>query len=406
MPASAGEAPPPGRYAPARGGSFLDVDFDRTPFTVAWEVTRACALACVHCRASAIPRRDPRELSTHEAFRLIDQVVDVGRPILVVTGGDPLMRDDLEELLRYAVGRDLRVALSPSATGRLTRPALARIKATGIHMLHLSLDGSSPPVHDAFRGVRGSYDRTVARLRDAAELGFLVQVGTTVSRHNVGDLARIADQVGTLGAAVWTLFFLVPTGRGQARDMIGPEEHELVFAWLRELSRRAPFHVRTIAAQHYRRVVVEAERRAHPGGGAGPPRWQYTGTGFTARVERTASATRGVNDGNGFCFVSHTGEVHPSGFLPLAAGNVRERPLAEIYRESPLFRELRDPARLKGKCGACEYRAVCGGSRARAFALTGDHLAPDPACAYVPKAYRGRAGASRAAAAAVEEGRP
>ncbi|TAK21398.1 MAG: TIGR04053 family radical SAM/SPASM domain-containing protein [Chloroflexota bacterium] len=382
----------PGPYRPARGGTFFDVDFDRSPFTVAWEITRACALACIHCRASAIPRRSASELTTEEGIDLIDQIVALGTPILVVTGGDPLMRDDVYDLLEHASGRGLRVALSPSATGRLTRPALERIKATGAQMLHLSLDGSSADVHDRFRGVHGSFDRTLARARDAVELGFVLQVGTTVSRHNVHDLEAIAERVAAARVNVWTLFFLVPTGRAQAEDMLDPLEHERVFHWLREYGRGAPFHVRTIAAQHYRRVVIEAERpdRAHQGDA--PPRWEYTGTGFSASVRAGGSAMRGVNDGNGFCFVGHTGEVCPSGFLPIVAGNVRGQPLAEIYRDSSLFRALRDPTRLKGKCGACEYRAVCGGSRARAHAVTGDFLASDPSCAYVPTGHPKPAG--------------
>lgn len=371
-------------YTPARGASFFDVDFDQTPFTLAWEITRACGLACLHCRAEAMPFRDPDELTTQEAFDMIDQVVDLGGPILVVTGGDPLMRPDVYDLLRYAVSQDLRVALSPSATGKLTRPALERVKAAGTHMLHLSLDGATAETHDRFRGVRGSYERTIARMRDAADLDLLLQIGTTVSRHNLAELAAIGERVAEIGATVWTVFFLVPTGRGQARDMLSASEHEQVFAWLHDYARTAPFHVRTIAAQHYRRVVIQSQNSA---ASASPePRWEYTGTGFSARVHKRASAMRGVNDGNGFCFVSNIGDVYPSGFLQIKAGNIREQTLSQIYRESPLFRELRDPFQLKGKCGACEYRAVCGGSRARAYAMTGDHLASDPSCVYSPLA--------------------
>jgi radical SAM protein len=371
-------------YRPARGASFFEVDFDQTPFTLAWEITRACGLACLHCRAEAMPFRDPGELSTEEAFGLIDQAVDLGGPILVVTGGDPLMRPDVYDLLKYAVGRDLRVALSPSATGKLTRPALERVKAAGTHMLHLSLDGASAETHDRFRGVRGSYERTIARMRDASELDLLLQIGTTVSRHNFAELAAIGDRVAEIGATVWTVFFLVPTGRGQAADMLTPAEHEQVFHWLHEYARSAPFHVRTIAAQHYRRVVIQAQNAAATSGQQ--PRWEYTGTGFSARVQKRASAMRGVNDGNGFCFVSNVGDVYPSGFLQIKAGNVREQSLTQIYRDSALFRSLRDPSQLKGKCGLCEYRAVCGGSRARAYAMTGDYLASDASCVYIPAA--------------------
>lgn len=371
-------------YQPARGGSFLTIDFDQTPFTVAWEITRACALACVHCRATAIPRRDPRELTTEEGFRVIDQVVEIGRPILVVTGGDPMMRRDVYDLLEYAVSRDLRVALSPSATALVTRRALEKVKQSGVHMVHISLDGSEPAVHDAFRGVKGSFARTIEILTNVVDLGIPLQIGTTVSRHNLDDLPRIAERVAELGATVWSVFFLVPTGRGRASDLISPEEHESVFNWLYDLSRTASFHVRTTAAQHYRRVVIQRTRSSQQwDGSASPSTWQLTGAGYSFRTGE-APIGRGVNDGNGFCFISHVGDVYPSGFLQVSAGNVREQSLSEIYRSSPLFRSLRDPDQLKGKCGRCEFRAVCGGSRARAYYLTGDYLGSDPSCVYQP----------------------
>jgi AdoMet-dependent heme synthase len=374
------------RYQPARGGTFFEVDFDRTPFTLAWEITRACGLACVHCRAEAHPWRDPDELNTQEGLRLIDRVVELGKPILVVTGGDPLMRDDVYDLLDYAVQSGLRVALSPSATGRATRERLARAKAAGTHMLHLSLDGSTAEIHDGFRRVRGSFDRTMRIMRDAHDLGFITQIGTTVSRYNVDDLAAIAARVAETGVDVWTVFFLVPTGRAETEQMLDAVEHERVFRWLYDLSEHAPFHVRTIAAQPYRRVVIEQKRKLAGTSSGAAPTWEYTGTGFSiqGRLDASAPRQRGVNDGRGFCFVSHTGDVYPSGFLQVSAGNVRQQSLVDMYRNSGVFRDLRDATLLKGKCGMCEYREVCGGSRARAFALTGDYLAPDPSCVYVP----------------------
>jgi radical SAM protein len=379
--------------APAGADRYFSVDFDRTPFTLAWEVTRACALACVHCRAEAQPRRDPLELTTDEGRRLIDQVVAIGRPILVLTGGDPLMRPDIYDLAAYGVGRGLRVALSPSATRRVTRAALRRVKEIGVSMIHISLDGADAAVHDAFRGVRGSFARTEAILRDVVDLGLPLQVGTTVTRHNAETLPAIAERVAAAGAAMWSVFFLVPTGRGRASDMISAAEHERVLRWLHAHSQSAPYRVRTTAAPHFRRVVIQALRQEHGAGDGGePPRWEATGAGYAFRAGR-APAERGVNDGDGFCFISHRGDVCPSGFLQLPAGNVRERSLAEIYREAPLFRALRDRALLTGRCGRCPYRGVCGGSRARAYALTGDYLAEDPACAYRPRARGGEAGA-------------
>jgi AdoMet-dependent heme synthase len=367
---------------------LADVDFDLTPFTVAWEITRACALACVHCRAEAQPRRDPRELSTEEGFRLIDELVEVGGPILVVTGGDPLMRPDLIDFVRYAAGRGLRVALSPTATALATRERLQEAREAGVARVQISLDGSRPEIQDVFRGRDGSFQRTVEILETVRDLGVSLQVGTTVSRYNLDDLAGIAGVVAHYGAVMWSLFFLVPTGRGKVEDMISAEEHERVFNWMYDLAKSAPFDVRTTAAQHYRRVVIQRRRQesAETEGASGGA-LMVTGAGYSF-ADGLGQSGKGVNDGNGFAFVSHTGDVCPSGFLPLPAGNVRDQSFVEIYRHSQLFRELRDYRRLKGKCGLCDFREVCGGSRARAFAVTGDYLESDPYCAYIPPAAR------------------
>jgi radical SAM protein len=367
---------------------LADVDFDLTPFTVAWEITRACALACVHCRAEAQPRRDPRELTTEEGFRLIDELVEVGGPILVVTGGDPLMRPDLIDFIRYAAEHGLRVALSPTATALATRERLQEARDAGVARMQISLDGSRPDIQDVFRGRDGSFQRTVEILETVRDLGVSLQVGTTVSRYNLDDLAGIADVVAHYGAVMWSLFFLVPTGRGKVGDMISAEEHERVFNWMYDLSKGAPFDVRTTAAQHYRRVVIQRRRQESAesesaSGGA----LMVTGAGYSF-ADGLGQSGKGVNDGNGFAFVSHTGDVCPSGFLPLAASNVRGQSFVEIYRHSELFQELRDYRRLKGKCGLCDFRDVCGGSRARAFAVTGDYLESDPYCAYIPPAAR------------------
>jgi radical SAM protein len=362
-----------------------EVDFDQTPFTVAWEVTRACAYACIHCRAEAQPKRDRRELSTEEGFRLIDELVDVGLPILIVTGGDPMMRADLFELIRYATGRGLRVALSPTATKLVTPDRLRAAREAGVARIQMSLDGSRPEVQDAFRGRPGSFRRTLGILDDIRSAGISLQIGTTVSRYNVDDLDAIARVVGEYGAVMWSLFLLVPTGRGRREDMISPEEHERVFNWLYDLSKTAPFDVRTTAAQHYRRVVIQRRRQEE----AAPSEkgLLVTGAGYSF-ADGLGQSSRGVNDGNGFAFVSHIGDVCPSGFLPLSGGNVREKPFAEVYRRSALFRDLRDHSRLKGKCGVCDFRDVCGGSRARAYAVTGDYLESDPYCVYQPPTAR------------------
>jgi len=382
------------------------VDFNLTPFTVAWEITRACALKCLHCRAEAQPRRDPRELTTEEGFRLIDQVAAVGGPILIITGGDPMMRRDVFDFISYAAkDKGLRVALSPSATKLVTRQALKRAKEAGVLRTHISLDGSCPEIHDSFRGVQGSFQRTIEVLEDLAELGMSLQAGTTVCRRNLHDLPNIMEVVARYKAVMWNLFFLVPTGRGALEDLVSPQEHEEVFHWLYNIAKEAPFDVRTTAAQHYRRVVIQRRRVEMAQGqcqGAtptGPAPWHppnreggpggslfLTGAGYSFKDGLGQSAMKGVNDGNGFAFIDHVGNVCPSGFLQLPAGNVRKQSFIDIYRYSPLFRELRDYAKLKGKCGLCDFRDVCGGSRARAFAVTGDYLESDPFCAYVPPA--------------------
>jgi len=330
-------------------------DFSQSPFTMAWEITRACPLRCVHCRADARTRRDPAELSTDEGLDLIARAAALGTQVFVITGGDPLARPDVFDLIGAAARAGMHVGFSPSVTPRLTPDAMARAVDAGAGTIHLSLDGACAATHDGFRGVDGSFDRTLRALDVAAGLDVRVQIGTSVSRRTVTD---VPDVVALLRDKVelWSLFFLVPTGRAAAADLLTPDEHERLLRWL--VTADLPFPARTIAAPTYRRV------RAQLGLPPGP----------------------GVNDGNGFCFVSHVGDVCPSGFLQMAAGNVRDAPLAHWYRESPLFTSLRDPGQLGGKCGRCEYKRICGGSRARAWGLTGDPLAADPTCAYEPPA--------------------
>jgi radical SAM protein len=354
------------------------VDLNLSPFTIAWEITRACALACLHCRAEAQPRRDPRELTTAQAFAVIDQIRATGDPILVVTGGDPLMRPDVYDLLAYATHRGLRPSLAPTATALVNARNLARIKEAGVRRIAVSLDGANRATHDRFRGFSGSFQRTLRIMRDIREAGLALQINTTVTRHNLPSLHLMPDLVARAGAVQWSVFFLVPTGRGRVEDMISAEEHERLYNWLYELSASAPFDVKSTAAPAYRRVAIQrsrAEGKAGPVAGAG-----YR---FQDGLERP---TVSINDGKGFAFISHTGAVCPSGFLPVAAGNVREGSFAEIYRHSPIFRELRDASLLKGKCGRCEFRDVCGGSRARAYGVTGDYLQSDPSCLYEPQA--------------------
>ncbi len=378
---------------------MLEADFDLAPFTIAWEVTRACAFACVHCRADAQHARDPRELTTEEGCRLLERFKAFGSPIVVFTGGDPMMRRDLFDLIRCAADLGLRASLTPTATALPTVERLKEAMEAGVRRIALSLDAPTPEVHDAFRQVPGSWARTMQILRHAHAIGLSAQINTTVTKLNLHLLPEMVRFVEEVGAVQWSVFFLVPTGRGQIQHMISPEEHERVFHWLFDLSQRGAFDVKATAAPMYRRVAIERMRALTPppspdasrrergeGPGVGGEVFlQGAGFQFADGLHRPV---KGVNDGRGFLFVSHIGEIMPSGFLPLAAGNVREADVVDVYRNHPLFKALRDPAQLKGKCRRCAYRVICGGQRGRAYALTGDYLESDPACVYEPELER------------------
>jgi AdoMet-dependent heme synthase len=356
-------------------------DFNMAPFTIAWEVTRACAYACVHCRADALHTPDPEELNTEEALHLIDRLADFGSPILIFTGGDPMMRKDLYQLISHATQKGLRCSLTPTATALPTTARLEKARDAGIRRIALSLDAPVPEIHDNFRQVPGSWQRTMDILRRAQQVGLSVQVNTTVAKHNVNILNEMIPFLQEVGAVQWSLFFLVPTGRAQASNMISAEEHERVFNWLYDLSKNAPFDIKSTAAPMYRRVAIERKRAEQ--GADKPVTFQGAGFQYADGLNRP---TRGVNDGNGFLFISHVGDIQPSGFLPLTAGNVRHDDVIDIYRHSALFMDLRSPDKIKGRCGICEYRDVCGGQRGRAYGLTGDYLETDPACVYIPQA--------------------
>ncbi len=359
-------------------------DFHRAPFIAIWETTRACQLACRHCRARAIRHRNPEELTIDEAKDLIDQIAAMGTPLLVLTGGDPMERDDLEDLVSHAHGRGLVVSITPSATPKVTFERMRSLKEAGLAHWAFSLDGSTPEIHDRFRGIRGVYDLTMRCIADLHRLDIPLQINTTVSQYNVADLPSIAERVRALGAIRWSVFFLVPTGRARLADCLSPAEHETVLEWLLELADHVPYDIKTTEGPQIRRLEVQRARvRAalEAAGGAVAPSAPTSTRKDSHGVRRSEVP---VWDGNGFIFVSHTGDVYPSGFLPLAVGNVRKAGLADIYRTSDTLCALRDPARLKGKCGYCEFRHICAGSRARAFAVTGDPLESDPFCTYIP----------------------
>jgi AdoMet-dependent heme synthase len=337
-------------------------------------MTRACALACRHCRAEAQPRRDPLELTTAQAFDLVDGVDALDKPLFILTGGDPMMRDDIYEIIEYGCALGLPVSISPSATGRLTDGALAKLAGAGVRRLSLSLDAPSAAEHDAFRGVRGSYDRTVRAARVAREHGMSVQINTTLSRLNLDQIEEFGELLAAWGIAMWSVFFVLPIGRASADLCLSAEETEAAFARLAAVAKTVPFAVKTTEAPHYRRYL------AQHGAGA-PDRPPSAGAPAAPRFP-------GIGDGRGFVFVSHLGDVYPSGFLPLRIGNVREKSLRELYRYDPIMQRLRRPDTFGGKCGLCDFQRSCGGSRSRAYLTSGDPFASDPSCSYVAPAAR------------------
>jgi AdoMet-dependent heme synthase len=374
---------------------------DERPFMVIWETTNACDLACRHCRAEAIPDVEPGTLTADQGKRLLDQIETFGRPrpLVIFTGGDPFKRADIFELVAYGSQIGLPIAVSPSGTPLLTRENLSRLKEAGARAISLSLDGSTPALHDDFRRVAGSYQMTLDGWRAGQEVGLRVQLNTTVTRYNLFDLPHIFRLVQELGVMTWSLFFLVPTGRGQADDEIAPAAYEDVMNWLYDAGKL--LSIKTTEGHHYKRVVLQRRILEKVGANAS----EVMGLGDTYRTlndifhqvadfqpprvqeDRIRRAPMHLNAGNGFVFVSRKGEVFPSGFLPLPVGNITESSLVNIYREAPLFQQLRNPDEYLGRCGRCEFRYVCGGSRSRAYAVSGNPLAEEPYCTYVPNSF-------------------
>lgn len=375
---------------PVRDGSSLDLD--QRPILVFWETTKACGLACRHCRASAISQPLPGELTTDEASGFVDSLAGFGmpRPVLVATGGDVLMRHDLDAMLERARATKVPVALAPSVTPLLTERRVARLNRAGVRVASISLDGATPATHDGVRGIEGHFTATVAALRRLRTAGLTVQVNTVVMRDTVEELPAIARIVKESGASIWELFFLIRIGRGNDLEELTPEENEDVCHFLVDAARYG-FIVRTVEAPFFRRVVATRTRQAE-----GVDAGAIDGTGplyerlvaalreeLGAPTSPPRAQTKGTRDGRGIVFVAHDGEIHPSGFLPISLGNVKRDDVVDVYREHPLLRRIR-AADFTGRCGRCPYRELCGGSRARAFASAGDPLAEDPACAYDP----------------------
>lgn len=350
-----------------------DIDFNQAPLLLIWEITRSCELACRHCRASAENRRDPRELTTEQGFRLIDDVVAMGTPLIIFTGGDPLQRDDLEALIRYAKNAGLRVGTIPATTPRLTRERLVSIQAAGVDQVAFSIDGATEAEHDDFRRVPGSFQLAMQGAAWARELGIPLQANTVFGAWNVHRFDALANLVASLGVVFWEVFLLVPTGRGSELQGCSADQVETLFEKIHAFSKGggSTFIIKITEGQHYRRYV--AQHPSVPGPGRRPD--------FVS--------AKAVHAGNGFCFVDHVGNICPSGFLPIECGNVREVSVIDVYRNHPVFNQLKDPDRLEGRCGVCEFQRICGGgSRARAYAMTGNLFAEDPACAWQPQIAR------------------
>jgi AdoMet-dependent heme synthase len=356
---------------------FAERDFNISPMIVFYEVTRACDLVCLHCRACAQAQADPNELSSDLSRQLIDQIASFPvPPMLVLTGGDPLKRRDIHELITYSASRGLDTAITPSPTPLVTTEAIGLLKAAGIHRMAVSIDGADAVTHDRMRGVAGSFEQTQRIMEDARRFKIPVQVNTTLNPANFHQIEAIADMLADFEIVLWSVFFIVPVGRATELLRLSAQQYEEAFDRLYAQSLRQPYGIKTTEAMHYRRFVAQKrveERQhnsAHPGHPASP---------------RPRYLTMGINDGKGVMFVSHTGLVHPSGFMPLVCGMFPFNSIVDVYQKSPIFRRLRDPDSFEGKCGYCEYRNLCGGSRARAFNVTGNPYIAEPDCIYIPK---------------------
>ncbi|MFA5450923.1 MAG: radical SAM protein [Dehalococcoidales bacterium] len=346
---------------------------------VAWEITRRCNLFCAHCRAAAMDEEYTGELSTQECFRLVDQISEVAKPILILTGGEPLMREDIYDIGRYANSKGFRVVVGTNGTLINVKTAQC-IKEIPVSRISISIDFPTADLQDEFRGKKGSFDEALERIQNAHNAGIEVQINSTITRLNSKYLPQLVDMALELKVAAFHPFLLVPTGRGKglAEQELAPAEYEDVLRWIckkqKELGNRLFF--KPTDAPHYQRIMRECgicstSAHSHP-------------RGFPSSQRGFNSNTRGCMAGTGFCFISHVGQVQGCGYFDVSAGNIREQNFAKVWNDSPLFNELRNIENLKGKCGICEFKRLCGGCRARAYEATGDYLEAEPYCIYQP----------------------
>ena len=353
---------------------------------VAWEITRSCNLFCAHCRASSANEPYEDELSTEECLHLIDEILKVGKPVLILTGGEPLLRYDLLQVGRYAVENGLRVVMGTNGT-LITEEIADKLKEMPVSRVGVSIDFPTPELQDKFRGKAGAFEAAMAGIARARQAGIEVQINSTITKLNASYLNELLGLALKAGAVAFHPFMLVPTGRGKGLEAVemSPEEYEQTLNWVydkqRELGDRIFF--KPTDAPHYLRVVRQRSREDNPQGTSSTEKPESTG-----RHSATNSLTRGCLAGTGFCFISHRGRMQGCGYLDVEAGNIRDKNFSEIWANSTLFRELRDLSNIKGKCGVCEYKKVCGGCRARAYEATGDYLEAEPYCIYEPMALR------------------
>jgi radical SAM protein with 4Fe4S-binding SPASM domain len=391
------------------------------PRLVFWELTKGCNLRCIHCRASATELSSPSDLSTQAAMGIIDQIAAVSSPILVLSGGEPLFRSDIFHLARYGTDKGLRVALATNGT-LVTKQVAQKIVASGVKRVAISLDGSDAPTHDTFRGIPGAFEAALTGFRNLKDLGMSVQINTTIARHNAHQLPQVLDLAKSIGADALHTFLLVPVGCGvdiAAEQMVPPEEYEQMLNWFYDRSLEGGIELKATCAPHYFRVARQrravehrsaaaaaqaaqpAMERAPDSPNIGPTDMTMPGStgielkplGIGKAVGHPAShpsdmnaMTKGCLAGTAVCFISNQGEVYPCGYLPALAGDLKKQSFADIWENSVVFNQLRDANNLKGKCGCCEFRNICMGCRARAFAATGNYLDEEPFCVYQPGA--------------------
>jgi heme b synthase len=338
---------------------------------VAWETTRNCNLACIHCRASATTGPHSGELDTSEALKLLDQIAEIAKPIVILTGGEPLLREDIFDIAAYGTQKGLRMVMAPNGT-LVTEDIAKKLIDAGIKRISISLDGASPQSHDSFRKVKGAFEGAVNAMKIAHRVGLEFQVNTTITKTNLEQIPKIQELAVKLGAVAHHIFLLVPTGRGKyiVDTEISAAEYEKTLNWFYDQRDKTPLDLKATCAPHYYRILRQRAGKE--------------GKSVSFNTHGLDAVTRGCLGGIGFCFVSHRGDVQPCGFLTADCGNVRQHSFAEIWRDSDVFNALRNYDKLKGKCGPCEFKRVCGGCRARAYEATGDFLAEEPLCSYIP----------------------